>query len=68
VEPLRCPASWQPEEHRHLGDTVACAIFGKPVVVVARPEDRNRDPWPGLNEPRINPHWSKPWPEGGLGN
>ena len=25
---------------------------------------RVRDPWPGLNEPRINPHWSKPMPEG----
>ena len=27
-----------------------------------------RDPWPGLNEPRINPHWSKTWPEGERGS
>jgi len=29
---------------------------------------RVRDPWPGLYEPRINPHWSKPVPEGEPGN
>jgi len=68
VEPLDGPGSWLPEEHRQPGDVVACAICGRPVVVVPPPEDRNRDPWPGSQVPRVEPHWPKPLPEGERGN
>ncbi|MBP1777346.1 MAG: serine/threonine protein kinase, partial [candidate division NC10 bacterium] len=38
-EPLRCPGSWLPEVNRQPGDTVACAICGKLVAVVAAPRN-----------------------------
>jgi len=53
---------------RSTGGTVARAVCGKPVVLVASRENQNRDPWPVPNEPRITPHCSKPMPEGEPGD
>ena len=67
--PLGCPGSLLPVSGLRPGiDKVRCDFCGREVPVLPPPPDDFRDPWPGLNEPRINPHWSKPMPEGEPGN
>jgi hypothetical protein len=44
---------------RQPGDTVACELCGKPVVVVPPPAEGTGDPWPGSRVARVPPHGSK---------
>ena len=66
--PLDCTASLLPLPGLPLAAEIQCPVCGRRVTVRGPPPEGFRDPWPGLDEPRINPHWSKPMPEGEPGD
>lgn len=55
---LTCSGSLLPVHHLQLGDEVVCEFCRARVRVVLPPGDRNRDPWMGSPDARVEAHLS----------
>ena len=55
---MPCSGSLYPAHHLQLGDEVVCEFCRARLHVVAPPDNRNRDPWPGSPSPRVEAHLS----------
>ena len=62
--PRECALSPCPEtKSSRAGECAATSAVG----LFPFPPEGFCDPWAGLNEPRLDPHWSKPMPAGEAG-